>query len=281
MTFARLALVTTALIGVAGAISPGAQVPASGREMDAPKSGPTFEVATVRPNNSSEQNASIRIQSGGRLVGTNQTLRNLVRNAWNIQPFQMAGGPDWFERDRFDINAKAAEADLDPNGGLPYPQFLWRLQALLRDRFGLVTHWEARELPVYALVLTRADGRFGPKLRAHSGDCESQVPPGATRVTPNCGTSINAGGGTVKGVGITMATFARNLSGGTGRQVLDKTGLTGAYDLDLEFAPESSPDTSRPSLFAAIPEQLGLKLDPQRAPVDVLVIDAASRPKPD
>jgi uncharacterized protein (TIGR03435 family) len=281
MTFTRAVVLTAALFGFVGANQPRAQVPPSGREMDAPRSGPTFEVATVRPNNSGEQSAQIRIQSGGRLVGTNQTLRNLVRNAWNVQPFQMAGGPDWFGTARYDINAKAAEADLDASGGLPYPQFMWRLQALLHERFGLVTHWESRELPVYALVLGRADGKLGPKLRPHAGDCESQLPPGAPRVTPNCGTSINSGGGTVRGVGITMATFVRNLSGGTGRQVLDETGLAGAYDLDLDFAPEASADTSRPSLFAAIPEQLGLKLDPQRAPVDVLVVDAASRPTPD
>jgi uncharacterized protein (TIGR03435 family) len=131
---------------------------------------------------------------------------------------------------------------------------------------------------VYALVRSLTDGKLGPKLRAHAGDC-GKAKPGAPRVTADCGTSVNAG--MVRGVGITMATFARNLSGGTGRQVVDKTGLAGAYDLDLEFALEAVQDTSRPSLFAAIQAQLGLKLDPQRAPVEVLVIDTALRPKPD
>ena len=117
---------------------------------DGPK--PQFEVATVRPNKSGESGASLGPRPGGRLNGTNQTARNLIRNAFNAQPYQLIGGPDWMDSDRFDIVAKAADADLDAKGMLTLPQFMLRLQSLLEDRFRMVTHWETRELPVYALV---------------------------------------------------------------------------------------------------------------------------------
>lgn len=249
---------------------------------DGPK--PQFEVATVRPNNSGESGASLGPRPGGRLNGTNQTARNLIRNAFNVQPYQLFGGPDWMDSDRFDIVAKAADADVDEKGMMPYLQFMLRLQALLEDRFKMVTHWENRELPVYALVLV-ADGKLGPNLKVHGGDCdrarsgESPKPGSAL----NCGTRMNATptGAKVTGSGIRMETFARNLAGATGRYVVDKTGLSGSYDLDLEFIPEQSADTTGPSLFTAMQEQLGLKLDSQRAPVEVLVIDRLERPTPD
>jgi uncharacterized protein (TIGR03435 family) len=250
---------------------------------DGPK--PQFEVATVRPNGSGEANASIRVQPGGRLTATNQTLRNLIRNAFNLQPDQMIGGPDWINSDRFDIVAKAADADLDAKGMMPQTQFMLRVQSFLEERFKMVTHWETRELPVYALIVA-TEGKLGPKLKAHTGDCDraqsgGPPPPGSPAV--NCGTRTNMTptSGKLTGNGITMQTFARNLSGGTGRNVVDKTGLAGSYDLELEFTPDQSPDTTGPSLFTAMQEQLGLKLDSQRAPVEVLVIDRLEKPTPD
>ena len=246
---------------------------------DGPK--PQFEVATVRPNNSGEPNSSIRIQPGGRLTGTNQTLRNLIRNAFNVQPYQMVGGPEWMESDRFDITAKAADADLDAKGMMPGPQFMLRLQSLLEDRFKMVTHWETRDMPVYALVVA-TEGKLGPKLKPHTGDCD-RAQAGGTPPKGACGTRaiITPTSGKVTGIGINLETFARNLAGGAGRSVVDKTGLAGAYDLELEFTPDQSPDTTGPSLFTAMQEQLGLKLDAQRAPVEVLVIDRLERPIPD
>ena len=248
---------------------------------DGPK--PQFEVATVRPNSSGEANASIRIQPGGRLTATNQTLRNLIRNAFNVQPFQMIGGPDWMDSDRYDIIAKIAEADLDEKGMAPGPQFMLRVQSLLEDRFKMATHWETRELPVYALVV-ETEGKLGAKLNVHAGGCDrarSGPPPVAPAA--NCGTRANMTPAAAKitGSGITMETFARNLAGGTGRNVIDRTGLTGSYDLELEFTPDQSPDNTGPSLFTAIQEQLGLKLESQRAPVEVLVIDKLEKPTPD
>src|SRR5688572_30363585 len=124
---------------------------------DGPK--PQFEVATVRPNKSGESNASIRIQPGGRLTATNQTLFNLIRNAFNAQPFQLIGGPDWIQSDRYDVVAKVADTDLDEKGMIPGPQFMLRVQSFLEDRFKMVTHWETREMPVYALVVA-AEGKL-------------------------------------------------------------------------------------------------------------------------
>jgi uncharacterized protein (TIGR03435 family) len=249
---------------------------------DGPK--PQFEVATVRPNKSGEAGASLGPRPGGRLIGTNQTVRNLIRNAFNVQPDQLIGGPDWMDADRFDIQAKAADADIDEKGMLPYPQFMLRLQSLLEDRFKMVAHWETRELPVYALVVA-SPGKLGPKLKPHTGDCNRApgVPPPPGSASVNCGTRTNVTGtvGKVTGTGITMQTFARNLSGGTGRYIVEKTGLAGAYDLELEFTPDQSPDTTGPSLFTAMQEQLGLKLDSQRAPIEVVVIDRLERPSPD
>jgi uncharacterized protein (TIGR03435 family) len=262
-----------------------ALVPAAAQVVrsDGPK--PQFEVATVRPNNSGESNASLGVRPGGRVMGTNQTLRNLVRNAFNLQPYQIVGGPDWMDSARWDIQAKVADTDLDDQGMMPPPQLMMRLQALLEDRFKLVARWETRELPVYALVLS-TPGTIGPKLKVHAGECDRPAggaTPAAGNVPINCGTrsSVTSTFAKVTGSGITMVTFARNLSGTTGRYVVDKTGLAGAYDLELEFTPDQSPDTNGPSLFTAMQEQLGLKLDSQRAPVDVLVIDNAQKPEPD
>lgn len=250
---------------------------------DGPK--PQFEVATARPNKSGESGASLGPRPGGRLNGINQTARNLIRNAFNVQPYQLIGGPDWMDSDRFDIVAKAAEADLDAKGMLTLPQYMLRLQSLLEDRFKMVTHWETRELPVYALVVA-TPGKLGPKLSPHAGDCDrvrSGGPPSPESPAVNCGTRMNMTptSGKVTGIGISLDGFARNLSGGTGRYVINTTGLTGSYDLELEFTPDQSADTSGPSLFTAMQEQLGLKLDSQRAPIEVLVIDRLERPTPD
>ena len=250
---------------------------------DGPK--PQFEVATVRPTTSDGTSASIGPRPGGRLVATNQTLCSLIRNAFNLQPYQIISGADWMESDHWDIQAKAAETDLDDKGMMPSRQFMLRLQSLLEDRFRLVARWETRELPVYALVLLKP-GTFGPKLKVHTGDCSR--PPGseprpAGRAPVNCGTRTNSTMASAKttGTGITMLTFARNISDTTARYVIDKTGLAGVYDLELEFTPEPSPDTTGPSVFTAVQEQLGLKLEAQRGPVEVFVIESAQKPEPD
>ena len=270
-----------AALAIALGVTPGAQAPASA----------TFEVASVKPNRSGEQSASVNVRPGGQLEVRNNTLRNIIRNVYQLQDFQIVGGPEWLSRDRFDINAKAPSGDVMPQ------QMLGMARALLADRFSLVVHSETREMPVDALVLARAEGRSGPQLRAAAFDC-STPPAGAARGAPIpdwppgrglCGT--RALPGRVIGGGITMADLARNVSNFAGRLTIDRTGLTGRYDLLLEWTPDQlpldlppglpAPPADGPSLFTAVQEQLGLRLDSQRAPVEVLVIDSASQPSPD
>jgi uncharacterized protein (TIGR03435 family) len=255
-----------------------------------PGKPPAFEVASIRENVSASDNASVRAQPGGRVSVSNNSLRNIIRNAYNVQNYQIIGGPDWINTARWDINAKAPD-------DAPPQQLLLMLRTLLADRFKLVIRNETREMSIYALTLARADGRLGSQLRASSVDCAAifaaakatgQVPPTTTNGRPTCGTRTTRG--SMITTGVAMADFARNLGPFTGRPVVDRTGLTGVYDLDLTWTPEPGPSgpegtTPQPqpssegvSLYTAIQEQLGLKLDAQRGPVDVLMIDSVQRP---
>jgi len=253
---------------------------------------PTFEVATIKRNVSVSDSAFVRTQPGGRLSVGNNSLRNIIRNAYRLQNFQIVGGPDWINTERWDIVAKA-------DGNTKPEDLLVVLQNLLADRFKLVVHREMRDSPIYALVLARTDGRLGPQLKVSSTDCAamiaaaraSGVPPAPPAGGgPQCGTRMVAGRMLTSST--TMSDLARNLSPIAGRSIVDKTGLTANFDLDLKWTPEPPPgaagaDAPRPagddtvSLFTAIQEQLGLKLDPQRGPVDTLVIDSAQRPVED
>ena len=275
-----------ALIGALG-VAPGAQAPAS---LGAP---PAFEVATVKPNGSGDFGGSFNARPGGVLEVRNNTLRNMIRNAYQLQNFQIVGGPDWLDADRFDVTAKA------PTPNMTVPEFRSMVQALLADRFRLVVHTETRELPIYALVLARSDGRLGPRLAQSPTDCQGLAeaarrgaPPPAPGPNgrPPCGTRTMPG--RILGGAVTMADLARNLANFAGRMTIDKTGLSGPFDLELEYTPDQPPPPGLPanippppvdgaSLFTAVQEQLGLKLDSRRGPVDVLVIDAAQRPSPD
>ena len=259
----------------------------------APDPAAAFDVASVKLNKEGGP-SSVRVMPGGMLTVTNNNLRNIIRNAWNITNDQIVGGPDWLDSDRFDITAKASR---------PFAQEQARamLQALLADRFGLVTHGETRELPVYLLVLARKDGALGPQMKKAEVDCAAlfasvaaggKMPERLPNGNLPCGISVRGGQGLVTGNGVAMEQLARNLVGGVGRIVVDKTGLPGYYDFNLTFAPEGpppppgapagpAPDPGAPSLFTAMQEQLGLKLEPGRAPISVLVIDRAQRPAAD
>ena len=283
----RVQLLVLLIIGVAALGStrlPAEQAPAPADDR------PAFEVASIRRNVSVSDSASVRAQPGGRLTVTNNSLRNIIRNAYNVQNFQIVGGPGWIESDRWDIVAKAAD-------DAPPQQLILMLQRLLADRFKLVVRREMRDTPVYALVLARADGRVGPGLTRSEVDCAALVAaarerreplPNTINGRPACGTRSTRG--RIITTAVTLADFARNLGPQTGRAVVDRTGLAGTYDIDLTWTPEPPPpglETPPPptgdgaSLFAAIQEQLGLKLDAQRAPVDTLVIDSAEPPKED
>lgn len=285
----QLALIAALATALAVWMPLGAQTPAATPQ--------TFEVISVKPNVSGEQSASFSIRPGWQLVVRNNSLRNIVRNAYQLQNYQIvtaAGTQSWFDRDRFDITATSPKPDPTID------EFRGMVQALLAERFGLRVHREMREMPIYALVLARPDGRFGPQLHRSTMDCEAvdaaarrgAPPPPLTRDgRPTCGTRMMPG--RMIAGGATMADLARNISNSAGRMTLDRTGLAGGFDFTVEFTPdqlplESSlpaglprPPADGPSLFTAMQEQLGLKLDSQRGPVDVLVIDAAQPPTPD
>jgi uncharacterized protein (TIGR03435 family) len=234
---------------------------------------PTFEVASIKRNNSGSDGAGFN-GNAGTLRITNNPLRNIIRNAWGLQAFQIIGGPDWINTERWDILAKA--------DGNPGPQLMTMVQNLLADRFKLVVHRETRDLPIYALVFARADHAFGPRMHASSTDCQQAMTAAIARSGPPgpdspllCGARSLPGHLELNAAG--MNTFIRNIAPIAGRSVVDKTGLTGGYDADLTW----NDSEEGPSLFTAIQEQLGLKLDAQRGPVDVLVIDSAARPVED
>jgi len=252
-----------------------------------------FEVASVKPNNSGSPNANIELHPGGRITATNVALAGLIRNIFNLQPYQLVNAPEWIETERFNIEAKA-DREYSAREDSPAPELLAMLRNLLADRFKLVVHREPRDMSVYALMKAKTDGTLGPQMRRSSVDCEAEAarafaakraggaPPGQggdRRPIVRCRISTNAG--RIVGTGTTISELLRRLSPALGRPVVDRTGLKGEFDLELQWAHEQTADATGPSLFTAVQEQLGLKLESQRAPVEVLVIDRLERPTPD
>jgi uncharacterized protein (TIGR03435 family) len=250
-----------------------------------------FEVASVKPNKTGATSSSLGLQPGGRIVATNVALRLLIRNLYNVQADQIVGAPDWIESERFDIEARA-DREYPPQADAPAPELLAMMRNLLADRFRLVVHRETREMPVYALVTARDDKSLGPQIRRVDVDCAAEAaramaarrggaPPTSEKpgAMPPCGMRMRPGNVITRAT--TLQQLTRNLSQFVGRAVVDRTGLVGVFDIDLEWSPEQTADASGPSIFTAVQEQLGLKLDAQRVPVDVLVIDRVERPAPD
>lgn len=254
---------------------------------------PSFEVASVKVNKiGNEQSVSQNPQPGGRVTLTNRTLRFLVQFAYSsfespLHDLQIAGGPDWVDRDRFDITAKM------PGNPSPGPETAnlarLMLRELLTERFQLTVHTESRELPVYALVSARPNGKPGPGLRFRTDSCEGSIRPRLPEFKePNlkgdarlCGL-LRGGRGNLNYRGVSIASLLRpSALGGLDRIVVDQTGLQGLFDIDLTWAVEAGTSADAPSIFTAVQEQLGLRLQPARAPLQVLVIDNAQRPSPD
>jgi uncharacterized protein (TIGR03435 family) len=271
-------------VGFAGPVALSAQVPPP--DIDALR----FEVASVKPNASGSTNSNIELHPGGRITATNVVLAGLMRNIFNLQPYQLVNAPEWIEQARFDIEAKA-DREYSAREDAPAPELLAMLRNLLADRFQLITHREMREMSVYAIEMARPDRSFGPQMRRSTVDCEEEAarafaarraggpPESGGRPIVRC--RISTGAGRILGTGTTIAELARRLSPPLRRPVVDCTGLTGQFDLELQWAPEQAPDTPGPSIFTAVQEQLGLRLEPQRAPVEVLVIDKIEKPSPD
>ena len=276
-------LVCALLVATPSAQSP-AGTPAPFEVVSVKRSSP--EVGMTRPGSP---------DPGGRWQSLNATLQMILERAYPdyATPGLMVGGPGWMREARFDIDARAGREVLRAE----YPALV---QQLLADRFKLKVHTEPRTIDVYALVVARADGRLGPRLKPASADCLAELEAERQRRAANPGPiTISTGqkmpcGGTVSGLvnGVTRMNGARTIDSLAygiqvfmDKRVIDRTGLKGTYELDLEFdymamrsVAEARPEFSGLNIFTAVQEQLGLKLEPRKETVDVLVIDAVEMP---
>jgi uncharacterized protein (TIGR03435 family) len=260
-----------------------------------------FDVATIKQNRSGDSLRGIQHQPGGRLTVTNVSLRTLITFAYQITGYQLVGGPGWADSDAFDILAKM-DGNPEwgaPGSGLPDPAQL-AMQSLLTERFKLKLHHEKRDMDVYALVMV-TPGIPGPALMPSPNDCQAlaeqarqgKLPPGGPPpATGIVACSLLGNVGMIRFDGFGMPQLANVLIGQAGRIVVDRTSLSGNWQFVLTFAPEQrgaippgvdlpAVDPNAPSFFTALREQLGLKLEPTKAPVDVTVIDAVEHPTDD
>jgi uncharacterized protein (TIGR03435 family) len=266
-----------------------------------PAGAPAFEVATVKINASGPGPATgLMLLPGGRVFAQNVPLRELIRAAYALEDSQVEGVPAELRSLRFDVEARAGgDVSLDTARAMA--------RTLLADRFRLTAHSETRQLPVYELVMARSDRSLGRNLRASGKECApvtlpAGMPPappppagGGMALIPgrfDCPSGLLPGHLSLRS--LDMTAFASVLWRRTiQRPVVDRTALTGRFDLDLTYVPElesingrpasESPFlpaqiTGAPSIFTAVQEQLGLKLESTRGPVDVLVIDRAEQP---
>jgi len=236
---------------------------------------PTFEVVAIKRSANLDADGTLGMLPGGRFRAVNFDGRTLIAFAYrtkpprNLAPSQIIGAPDWLSSERYDITAKISpelveRAKTDPQ------QTPKLVQSLLEDRFKLQLHRDVYNMPVYTLVVARQDGALGPQLRRSTVDCQKE--------RSKC--RISALPGHITAGSITLDTLSTMLSNPAGRVAVDRTGLAGTFDVDLEWAADQT-QSDKPSIFSAVQEQLGLKLNFVREPVDVVVIDHVERPTED
>ncbi len=243
---------------------------------------PSFEAASIKPA-APQTGPGFRVSMGGdpgRINYRNASFKQLVTRAYGVKDYQVSG-PGWIESERYDVTATMPS-------DTPKETVQLMLQNLLSERFHLTVHRENKEMPAYALVVAKG----GPKLK-----------PAADALPPGGQAGLKRGGmmmmrpGKIEASGMDLGAFSNLLANLIGRPVLDMTGLKGAYDCTLEFAPDSSigmpgmkmavrgeggdgappPESSGPSLFTAVQEQLGLKLEPRKTPLDMIVVDSGDK----
>jgi uncharacterized protein (TIGR03435 family) len=251
---------------------------------------PAFDVVSVKPNKSDSGMVRIMAKPDG-YSASNVSLKMLIQSAYGIRQDLISGAPNWADSARFDIDAKVAGSDVDALQKLNPEQRRLVLQPLLADRFKLEIHMETKQLPVYELVLAKG----GSKLKeATAGDTYASGIKGSDGV--GRGGLMRVGRGQLTAQAVPMTSLANMLSQQLHRTVLDKTGLTGKYDLELMWTPDqgadpmfkgpdgspqradAAPDSSGPSIFTALQEQLGLRLHSSKGPVETIVIDHVEMP---
>jgi uncharacterized protein (TIGR03435 family) len=300
----------------------------------AAQSPPTasFDVVSVKRNTSG--GGRMMRNTPGNISAFNVPVRELILMAFQVQSSQIIGAPDWTETEGYDVEARYDPAAAAPPVPPAQPRFLVMLKTLLQDRFGMVARTETREMPVLALQIVRSDGRLGAQIKPSAVDCATLNAARGRGPIDGRGAPIDGRGGPIEGRGqfggpgdgrgtppppgtpfspgerpvcggrggfgqlliggMPMSQFARQLSQLTNSIVVDRTGLTGGYDIDLKFTPTPAQlppgppppgvelpaiDPNGPSLYAALQEQLGLKLETERGPVDVVVIEKIERPR--
>ena len=240
---------------------------------------PQFAVASIKLNTSGARAVSIGASSPRVFRAENVWLRFLIETAWNVKDYQLAGGPGWATSNRYDIDART---DTDTS----FEQMRPMLQSLLADRFQLAVHHESKDLPVYALVAAKGD------IRLKAENCTTRDP--SQTPLSSCGGLVSSPR-SLSGTAISMEQLTTALSNTMQRTVIDQTGFTGSFDVHLEwtedqstpgfYAPGLAPppsalpaNASGPTVFTALQEQLGLRLESTKGPVTILVIDHAVRP---
>jgi len=212
---------------------------------------PAFEAATIKPSKDEPGHSGSHTHTG-MIVLTGQTLKGLICSAYRVKDFQVSGGPKWIDGDRFDVNARAEGA---ANG----PELQRMLQTLLADRFQLVFHHEGKIAPAYSMVLLKS----GLKIKPVEG---------AT------GSNSHSTKGQLTVTGMTMPGLADFLTRRLGTPVIDLTETPGAYDFKLEWSIEGDANDVQSALFAALQQQLGVKLESRKLPIDLIVVDRAEKP---
>lgn len=274
----------------------------SSQTTDAPL--PSFEVAVVKPNHSGDSGTHVNISDPSRFVATNVTAKFLITFAYGMRDFQVSGGPAWIASDRFDIVAKVEDSRAQEIQKLLPVQRLDEMRLLIRslvaDRFKLSVSHQTKELPIYALVVAKGGSKLKevppPDPSSNAASPPRPSAPGAAPAPPRpggFGMSIDNSSAVLTARAIPISNLVMILSQPLNRQLVDRTGLKGTYDItlkwtadagsgggELQVAPDSasSTDAAGTSIFTALQEQLGLRLESTKGPVDTIVIDHIEQP---
>lgn len=238
---------------------------------------PAFDAAAVRPSAQRAAGSDWVFRPGGQFTASNITVLELIGVAYSVETFRIVGGPEWIRTAPYDVQTRAA-------AGVTPEETRLMLRTLLQERFQLRITTERRDIALYALLLSRGDRRTGERLQpATASSCvdRGELPLDVLRdAPPSCG-RLFTNPGRMSGRRVPLDLLATRLSPIVQRLVVNRTGLTGMFDLELEWTPDSGPSPATrdaPALFTALAEQLGLKLESSTGPADILVIDGIERP---